>query len=62
MRIVLTLFCTLLVSCVGAPNRQAYNYASDDAWSVCADSCPGQECLCILGSGNTWYISPEVGE
>ena len=62
MRIVLALFSVLLVSCTTPLNRQAYGYASDDAWLVCADSCPGQECLCILGPENTWYISPEVGE
>ena len=24
--------------------------------------CPGKKCLCILGEGNVWYLSPEVGD
>lgn len=70
MKVAFNLFCILLFGialwtqrgCVGVSRTQTYNYASDNARSVCSDSCPGQKCMCILGTENTWYISPEVGE
>ena len=50
----------LLLSCGGA--KLKYNYASSDARIHCSLDCPGNDCNCILGSNNTWYISPEVSE
>lgn len=61
MRLLL-LVCTVLIGCVQQPERAVYNYASDQAWVHCVDVCPGERCPCILGEGNTWYVSPEVGE
>ena len=52
----------LILGCVAPLEQVNYKYASTPAWDVCADVCPGEDCPCILGVDNTWYISPEVGE
>jgi len=49
----------LLLSC---GELLEYNYASSDARIHCGLTCPGDDCICILGNNNTWYISPEVGD
>ncbi len=51
------------LGCMGiGPERQEYNYASEQAWDICVDSCPGEDCECILGEDYTWYVGPEVGD
>ena len=47
-------------ACTIAPLK--YNYASSDARIHCSRDCPGPDCLCIMGSKNTWYLSPEIGD
>ena len=59
---VITLCLQLGCMAIGPERREEYNYASEQAWDICVDSCPGENCLCILGAENTWYVSPEVGE
>lgn len=58
------LFSTSIVmlayACTIAPLR--YNYASSDAHIHCSKDCPGADCLCVMGSNNTWYLSPEIGD
>tara|TARA_B100000927_G_C16057233_1_gene305634 strand:+ start:231 stop:404 length:174 start_codon:yes stop_codon:yes gene_type:complete len=44
------------VSCGAYPK-----YASEQAKIHCGD-CPSEECVCIQGKDQVWYISPEVGE
>lgn len=55
------LISVIVIGCVTLP-RAVYNYASDQAWVHCVDVCPGDDCPCILGEGDTWYVSPEIGE
>ena len=58
-----TSFLLFVAGCIESPERAKYEYASEQAWDICYDECPGTECPCILGgSGYTWYVSPEVGE
>ena len=56
------LVLVVAVGCVTLPEPVVYNYASGQAWVHCVDICPGDDCPCILGESDTWYISPEVGE
>ncbi len=58
MRLILLL--AFLSSCVSSSMK--YNYASSDARTHCALNCPGNKCLCIMGTDNTWYLSPEIGD
>lgn len=58
MRKILLIVSLLL--CCGIQVK--YNYASEDAKIHCQDECPGDNCLCILGNDNTWYLSPEIGD
>lgn len=50
----------LIFSCAGC--HSSYRYVDDLALRHCKDDCPSQKCLCILGSNNTWYLNPEIGE
>ena len=61
-KIVTSMMLLLISGCIEPPERAKYRYASPEAWDLCMDVCPGNECPCIIGPENTWYISPEVGE
>jgi len=49
-------------SCSEHIAKDEYSYASPEAWDHCQNLCPGSECLCVLGPGFTWYLSPEIGD
>jgi hypothetical protein len=55
-KLYLATILLLAVSCESYPK-----YASEQAKAHCAD-CPSENCICIQGQDEVWYISPEVGE
>ena len=51
-----------LLGCTEPPDRKTYKYASPASWDICVDVCPGDDCPCIIGADDTWYINPEIAE
>ena len=55
-KLYLVAILLLAASCVSYSK-----YASEQAKVHCIE-CPSEECICIQGKDEVWYISPEVGE
>ena len=53
--------CTACPECCAV--NPEYRYFSVEAATHCSDgTCPGADCLCVLGEANTWYFNATVGD
>ena len=63
-RAILIFFTLILIAILYAkalsPNHR---YFSDEERIHCPPySCPGPDCLCVLGEGDVWYLDGTIGD
>jgi len=60
MHYLLIVVSTLLLGC--ATTHSHKHFSAIEKTHCTTDTCPGKECLCILGPGDVWYFNGTIGD